>query len=91
MVPPPGEPGDQQATWSGFSNALSRAVELVGTTLILVLAGLWLDGRLGTRPVFTVVLGLLAVVGLGIVAYYRYNAEIAREEKGKPWTRTRRP
>ena len=39
-------------------------------TVIFVLLGLWLDGRVGTRPLFTVVLGLLAVIGLGVRTYY---------------------
>jgi len=72
--------------WSGFSDALARAVEWAGVTVIFVLAGLWLDSRAGTRPLFTVALGLLAVIGLGVSAYYRYKADIAREEEGKPWT-----
>ena len=71
--------------WNGFSNALARAVELVGTVLVFVLIGLWIDGRLGTKPLFTVVLGLLAILGQGIVAYYRYKAEVATEEGEKPW------
>jgi F0F1-type ATP synthase assembly protein I len=70
---------------------LARAVEMVGTTVLFVLAGLWLDSRFGTRPLCTVVLGLLAVIGVGVSAYYRYQAEIAREEEGKPWTRSNRP
>ncbi|MFM8236898.1 MAG: AtpZ/AtpI family protein [Actinomycetota bacterium] len=65
-------------------------MELVGTTLVLVLLGLWIDGRLGTRPVFTVTLGVLAMAGLGVSAYYRYNAEFDREQEGKPWTRSPR-
>lgn len=89
MVPSGGS-REQRALWSGFSNALGRAVELVGTTLVFVLFGIWLDGRLGTRPVFTVVLGVLAMVGLGISAYYRYAAEFDREQEGKPWTRSPR-
>ena len=27
-----------------------------------------------------------AVIGLGVIAYYRYMADMAREEEGKPWT-----
>ena len=87
---PAGERRDTKATWDGFSNALAHAVELVGTTLVFVLLGLWIDGRAGTRPLFTVLLGLFAIVGLGVVSYYRYMAQIAREEEGKPWTRTTR-
>ena len=84
---PAGESRDQGRTWEGFSDALARAVEYVGVTVIFVLGGLWLDSKAGTRPLFTVVLGLVAIVGLSISAYYRYQADIAREEEGKPWTR----
>jgi len=55
-----------------------------------VLLGLWIDGRVGTRPLFTVVLGLLAVIGLGVRAYYTYTAQIERDEEGKPWLRKSR-
>lgn len=82
---PAGERRDQRDTWHGFSNVLSHAFELVATTVIFVLIGLWIDGRFGTRPLFTVVLGLLAVIGLGIRAYYTYMNQIARDEEGKPW------
>jgi F0F1-type ATP synthase assembly protein I len=71
--------------YNGFSNALGRAVELVGTVLIFVLIGLWIDSRLGTKPLFTLVLGVLAIIGQGLVAYYRYKAEMATEEEEKPW------
>ena len=82
---PAGERRDQRDTWHGFSNALSHAFELVATTVLFVLLGLWIDSRAGTRPLFTVVLGLLAVIGLGVRAYYTYQAQIARDEEGKPW------
>jgi F0F1-type ATP synthase assembly protein I len=84
-VVPAGERRDQRDTWHGFSNALSHAFELAATTVIFVLIGLWIDGRFGTRPLFTVVLGLLAVIGLGLRAYSTYMAQIARDEEGKPW------
>jgi F0F1-type ATP synthase assembly protein I len=76
--------------WSGFSDALARAVELVGTVLVFILVGLWLDSRYGTRPLFTVVLALIAIIGQGLIAYYRYMDQVKRDEEGKPWTRTRR-
>jgi len=84
-VVPAGERRDQRDTWHGFSNALSHAFELVATTVIFVLLGLWIDSRTGTRPLFTVVLGLLAVIGLGVRAYYTYMDQIHRDEEGKPW------
>jgi len=84
-VVPAGERRDRRATWEGFSDALARSVELVGTTLIFVLLGLFIDSKTGTRPLFMVTLGLVAITGLGVSAYYRYKADIAREEEGKPW------
>jgi F0F1-type ATP synthase assembly protein I len=78
---------ETRATWQGFSNALAQGFELAGTTVIFVLLGLWLDNSIGTRPLFTIALGLLAVIGLGARAYYRYLADTAREEERKPWTR----
>jgi F0F1-type ATP synthase assembly protein I len=84
---PAEEHRDSRKMWQGFSDALAMSVQLAGTTVIFVLLGLWLDNSIGTRPLFTVALGLLAVIGQGISAYYRYMADIAREEKGKPWTR----
>ena len=82
---PAGERRDQRDTRHGFSNALSHAFELAGTTVVFVLLGLWIDSRVSTRPLFTVVLGLLAVIGLGVRAYYTYLAQIERDEEGKPW------
>jgi F0F1-type ATP synthase assembly protein I len=84
---PAEEHRDSRKMWQGFSDALAMSVQLAGTTVIFVLLGLWLDNSIGTRPLFTVVLGLLAVIGQGISAYYRYLADIARDEKGRPWTR----
>jgi F0F1-type ATP synthase assembly protein I len=88
-VVPAGERRDQRDTWSGFSNALSHAFEIVATVVLFVLAGLWIDGRVGTRPLFTVVLGLLAVIAIGVRAYYTYMAEVRRDEEGKPWLKSR--
>jgi F0F1-type ATP synthase assembly protein I len=76
-----------QKLYSGFGNALGTAVELAGVTVIFALIGLWLDSRFGTRPGFFLGGILFAVIGLGVRAYYTYNAEMAREEEGKPWAR----
>jgi F0F1-type ATP synthase assembly protein I len=60
---------------------------MAGVTVLFVLFGLWIDGRVGTRPLFTVVFGLLAVIGLAARAYYTYLAQVEEEEEGKPWLR----
>jgi F0F1-type ATP synthase assembly protein I len=74
----------------GFGDALAHAVELVGTTVLFVLAGLWIDSKLGTRPLFLLLLGALVIVGLAVREYYWYQARIAQQEEGKPWTRHRK-
>ena len=40
------------------------------TTLAGALAGLWIDGQVGTKPIF-VVTGLLGGFGIGAVGVYR--------------------
>lgn len=46
------------------------AIILLVTTLLGVLSGYWLDQRLGTLPILSVV-GMLAGFGLGGVGVYR--------------------
>ena len=84
---PAGERRDQRATYSGFGNALSQAFEIVATLVLFVLFGLWIDGRLGTRPLFTLIFAVFAVVGLSVRTYYTYKAQVERDEEGKPWIR----
>jgi F0F1-type ATP synthase assembly protein I len=79
---------DHQALYNGFGNALAQAVEFAGTPVIFLLLGLWLDHRFGTGRVFMVGLFVLALVGVGVSAYYRYKAAMDRAEEGKPWKRT---
>jgi F0F1-type ATP synthase assembly protein I len=78
---------DRQATWNGFGNALSQAVELVVAPLLFALFGWFLDSHLGTGPFLAIGFGLLGVAGVAARSYYWYRAEIDREEGGKPWIR----
>ncbi len=80
---------DRQALNNGFGNALALAVEIVVTPLLFALFGWLIDRWLGTGPLFTLVLGLFAAVGLAVRLYYQYRDDMAREEEGKPWTRSR--
>ena len=80
-------PADHRHLYSGFTNALATAVELVLTPVIFLFAGLWLDGRLGSRPIFGVILAAAALAGVVVKMYYAYRAEFAKQEEGKPWTR----
>lgn len=80
---------ERRNLYQGFGNALALAVELAAVPVIFVLGGTWLDGRLGTRPTFTVVLCVVAVVGMGVRSYYAYQERMRIEEEGKPWARPR--
>ena len=61
------EPGRGAAYAALFSEI---GLSLLVTTLIGVLAGRWVDGQLGTLPVF-VILGFLAGAGSGTVMIVR--------------------
>ena len=82
-------PGDdaRRDLYQGFGNALATAFEMVATPALFVLLGVWLDGRVGTRPLCAVVLGVLALTAVVLKAYYGYRDAIDREEEGKPWRR----
>jgi F0F1-type ATP synthase assembly protein I len=62
-------------------------MEFVITPLLLGLIGWFLDGRLGTQPLFAVGFALVGIIGVGVSHYFRYMARVAREDEGKPWTR----
>jgi F0F1-type ATP synthase assembly protein I len=81
---------ERQATWQGFSDALAMAVEFVATPLLFVLLGYWLDRVFGTGPLLAIVLGLIGLVGIVLRTYYWYQANMTREEEGKPWKRSHR-
>jgi hypothetical protein len=80
-----GERRIQKATLT-YATAWNRGFELAGVTAVFILIGLGLDSLFGTRPLFTVALGVLAMIGLGVRAYYAYKAQMEIEEEGKPWT-----
>ena len=51
--------GDSQTARESFGDALAAGFELVATPAIFALLGWFIDGRLGTFPIFT--LALIAV------------------------------
>jgi F0F1-type ATP synthase assembly protein I len=75
---------EQRELWNGFSNALSRAIELVVTPLLFALGGYGLDRWLGTSPLFVVLLAALAFVGLAVKSYYVYREDMRVHEQRLP-------
>ena len=72
----------------GYSDGLSRAVEIVVTPLLFGYAGHLLDGWLGIRPVMTIALAALAVTGLFVKLWLGYDREMRRHEEGAVWARS---
>jgi len=66
---------------------LGHAVAMVGTGVLLGLAGAGLDSLLGTAPVLLIVFVLFAAASAFASAYYRYAARLRLEDAGKPWAR----
>ena len=81
---------DRQALWQGFGNGLGQAIEMVLTPVLFGAFGALLDHWFGTGPVLMLVFGVFGVVGMALRTYYWYQAKIAAEEEGKPWTRSQR-
>ncbi len=68
-------------------DALGQAIEFAAVPVIFGLVGWLIDGALDSGPLFLVVLACFGVVGSFVSFYYRYQAQTAREDEGKPWTR----
>lgn len=81
---------DRRASWQGFSDGLTQAVEMAVTPILFALAGLFLDARLGTGPFLAVGLAVFATVGSFLRAYYHYVARMDALEREKVWGRNRR-
>jgi F0F1-type ATP synthase assembly protein I len=78
---------DRRQTWTGFSDALARGIELVATPLLFGLGGWYLDRWAGTRPLFTLLLFLLAIAGISARMYYGYMATMQEHDRASVWAR----
>jgi F0F1-type ATP synthase assembly protein I len=67
---------------------MSRAFELVITPMVFGFLGYLLDGRLGTRPLFTLVLFLAALGYLAWKMFKGYDAAMKIQESKLPGRRS---
>ncbi len=74
----------QRGLYNGFGESYQRAIEYAAVPPVFGLVGWWLEGRLGWRPVLTIMFVLYAVVGLAIRTYFAYNARMIDEEGRLP-------
>ena len=77
-------------TWKGFDDAFARGIELVATPLLFGLGGWYLDRWAGTRPLFTLLLFVVAIVGMATRMYYAYAAAMQEHDRAGAWARPAR-
>ncbi len=61
-------------------DGLVMAIEIVVTPLIFAAAGFGIDTWLGTRPIFTAILGIVAFAGKVVGEWYRYSSRMDKHE-----------
>ena len=73
----------KRAMTSGYGMALRLAIEMVTALGVSVLLGLWLDGELGTAPLFLIVFLVLGM-GAGFINVYRAVGGLTQGSLGGP-------
>lgn len=68
----------------GFSDGFTRAVEIVVSPVLLGFVGSLVDGRLGTRPGFTLGLAIFGVCGIFAKLWLGYDRDMKAEEAKLP-------
>ena len=71
-------------------DGLSQAFEFAAGPVVMGLIGWLVDLAAGTGPFFLIVFAVFGVIGSFVSFYYRYQAQTARLDEGKPWTRRTR-
>ena len=72
----------QRALANGFGNAMGTATELALLPGLFGALGWYIDGRLGTEPVFLVALLVFAFAGMLVRAWLGYDKEMRSLESG---------
>jgi F0F1-type ATP synthase assembly protein I len=78
---------ERRKLYTGFGDTFSRAVEFVVTPAIFGFAGHLIDGRTHTAPLFTLGLGIFAVVGMFVRFLINYSQAMDAEQAKGPWTK----
>ncbi len=75
----------RRSLYQGYGDTMTRAIEFVVTPFLLAALGLFLDRRLGTANVLTVVFAAVGVLGTFLRTWYSYEAAMKAEEAKAPW------
>ena len=68
-------------------DALSQAFEFAAGPVVFGVLGWLIDGAAHTDHLFLVIFAVFGLLGTFATFVYRYQAETARQDEGKPWTR----
>ena len=77
------EPSHSRQLSHDAFNRSHGSFELVLGPVLLALAGLWLDRRLGITPVLTIALAMAGLVGAVTKLYYTYRHEMAQAAEAR--------
>ena len=73
--------------YSGYGDTLTRGVEMAITPFLVAAIGYLIDRVAGTVPVFTIVFGVIGLVGVGLHTYYTYEARMRLHDTAGPWAK----
>jgi F0F1-type ATP synthase assembly protein I len=79
---------EQRKLNQGMGDSLARAFELVMAPLIFAFIGHLIDGWVGMRFTFALVLGLFGLAGTFAKMWFTYNYAMKAEEAKAPWRRS---
>ena len=68
-------------------DGLSQAISFAAGPVILGFIGWLIDRANDTGYLFLVIFACFGLVGTCVSFFYRYQAQTARQDEGKPWTR----
>lgn len=80
----------RQELYNGFGDTLARGFEIAVIPILFGGLGWFLDHRLGTMPVLTIILAAFALVAMAVRTYFAYDAEMRAHDATSPWGRSNR-
>lgn len=90
FVPPPRANRAPKSLATGSADSLGHGMDVALSIAVFLVAGLLIDRWLGTAPVFTIVLLVVAAVGQFVRLKYTYDAQMEQLEAERRAARSTR-
>lgn len=84
LAPPTGPKAD---VYRSMGDGFARAFELAVTPALFAAMGYGLDRWIGIVPVLTILLGLVAIIGMLLRTWYGYVYRMQAIEEAGPWAK----